>query len=477
MLETIAMIERLEDERYAAMLAKDVEALDRLLHDDLVYMHSSGVADTKASYIAGVRDRVWDYRRIDRSEQTIRVHETLALVFNRLSISIAVRGEPKELDNWALAVWVPSGGSWQLLALQSGAIPMPTRVADDHDSTLPLRRRAGPGGVRRRDTPPSARGGQRLDLRRVLVLSTPNHAAQGEQLATLLGTRSVGTFAKATMHTPVEVTDDALAIVRGRQADGVLAVGGGSTIGLGKAIAFRTDLPQIVVSTTYAGSEMTDVLGETSGGVKTTQKNPRIRPEVVVYDVDLTLSLPGPPISGMSPPEPRRFMAPGFANTVSVRWVWPCITSSATCLASPSTCLTRKHTPFFSRTPWLTTPRRHRMPSSVDKRRAGIPPGSGRNRRVSRRKVADTWDPSRRRRDPPCVAFLRANNAVGPIPAGSRHGAYSHPMWHYVSARVSAAGRKSPKESVCRPRYARHHCSSPARVSACVWLSPSRQTR
>ena len=58
---TEADIMRLEDERYAAMLAKDVAALERLLHPDLVYMHSSGIADTKASYIAGVRDRVWDY--------------------------------------------------------------------------------------------------------------------------------------------------------------------------------------------------------------------------------------------------------------------------------------------------------------------------------------------------------------------------------------------------------------------------------
>ena len=122
MSDTIAAIERLEDERCAAMLTKDVEMLDRLLHDDLVYMHSTGVADTKASYIAGLRDRVWDYSRIDRSEQTVRVHETLALVFSRLSISIAVRGVPKELDNRALAVWVPADGTWRLVAVQSGAI-------------------------------------------------------------------------------------------------------------------------------------------------------------------------------------------------------------------------------------------------------------------------------------------------------------------------------------------------------------------
>jgi len=119
----MTIIQRLEDERYAAMLAKDVEALDRLLHDDLVYMHSSGVADSKASYIDGVRDRVWDYSRIDRSDHTFKIRRELALVFNRLSISIAVRGVAKELDNRALAVWVPDGESWRVIAVQSGAVP------------------------------------------------------------------------------------------------------------------------------------------------------------------------------------------------------------------------------------------------------------------------------------------------------------------------------------------------------------------
>jgi alcohol dehydrogenase class IV len=76
------------------------------------------------------------------------------------------------------------------------------------------------------------------------------------------------------------------------EADCVISVGGGSTTGLGKAIALRTDLDQIVVPTTYAGSEMTPILGETSDGVKRTQKGSKILPEVVIYDVDLTLSLP-----------------------------------------------------------------------------------------------------------------------------------------------------------------------------------------
>jgi maleylacetate reductase len=76
------------------------------------------------------------------------------------------------------------------------------------------------------------------------------------------------------------------------RADGLLAIGGGSTTGLAKAIAFRTDLPQIVVPTTYAGSEMTPILGETRNGAKTTLRSLKVLPETVIYDVDLTMTLP-----------------------------------------------------------------------------------------------------------------------------------------------------------------------------------------
>jgi ketosteroid isomerase-like protein len=121
---TEADIARLEDERYAAMLGKDIAALERLLHPDLVYMHSSGVADSKTSYIGGARDRVWDYSRITRSDQTVRLNGALALVFNRLKIDLSVRGVAKSLDNRALAVWVADdSGAWRLIALQSGMVP------------------------------------------------------------------------------------------------------------------------------------------------------------------------------------------------------------------------------------------------------------------------------------------------------------------------------------------------------------------
>jgi maleylacetate reductase len=132
----------------------------------------------------------------------------------------------------------------------------------------------------------------RLGQARALVLSTPNQRAEAESLAADLGSRAAGVFAGAAMHTPVEVTETALAAFRASGADAVVSLGGGSTIGLGKAIATRTGCDQVAIPTTYAGSEMTDILGETAAGQKTTRRDPSIRPEVVIYDIDLTLTLP-----------------------------------------------------------------------------------------------------------------------------------------------------------------------------------------
>lgn len=131
-----------------------------------------------------------------------------------------------------------------------------------------------------------------LACKRALVLATPHQKRDAETLAARLGALSVGVFAGAVMHTPVEVTEAALQVVSETHADCVVSLGGGSTTGLGKAIAYRTDLPQIVIPTTYAGSEVTPILGQTEAGRKTTVRHDRILPEVVIYDPDLTLGLP-----------------------------------------------------------------------------------------------------------------------------------------------------------------------------------------
>jgi maleylacetate reductase len=133
-----------------------------------------------------------------------------------------------------------------------------------------------------------------LGLSRALVLTTPQQAATADEFATLLGDKAVGTFTGAAMHTPVAISEEATGVARSLGADCVVAIGGGSTTGLGKAIALRTDLPQIVVPTTYAGSEATPILGQTEDGRKTTITTPKVQPEVILYDPELVRTLPVP---------------------------------------------------------------------------------------------------------------------------------------------------------------------------------------
>lgn len=133
---------------------------------------------------------------------------------------------------------------------------------------------------------------ERLGHRRVLVLSTQGQADQAKAVTASLGDRAGGLFSEAEMHTPIATTERAVEVLESVKATAVISLGGGSTIGLGKAIAVRTGVDQVVIPTSYAGSEMTDILGETRNGIKTTRRSPDIRPETVIYDVDLTLSLP-----------------------------------------------------------------------------------------------------------------------------------------------------------------------------------------
>jgi maleylacetate reductase len=151
----------------------------------------------------------------------------------------------------------------------------------------PVRVRFG-AGVRRQVSEEIAR----LGCKRALVLSTPPQADQAMEMAQDIGDSAVGVFTRATMHTPVSVTEEAVAHAQSVRADCLVAVGGGSTTGLGKAIALRTGLLQIVVPTTYAGSEATNILGQTENGIKTTLTDARVQPEVILYDAELVRTLP-----------------------------------------------------------------------------------------------------------------------------------------------------------------------------------------
>ncbi|BCN40419.1 MAG: maleylacetate reductase [Pigmentiphaga sp.] len=133
---------------------------------------------------------------------------------------------------------------------------------------------------------------EQLGARRALVLCTPEQRALADGMATRLGDLAVGVYDGAVMHVPVETARAAQQLARSLGADCAVAVGGGSTIGLGKAIALDCGLPILAVPTTYAGSEMTPIYGLTEGGLKRTGKDVRVLPRTVIYDPQLTLSLP-----------------------------------------------------------------------------------------------------------------------------------------------------------------------------------------
>jgi maleylacetate reductase len=141
-----------------------------------------------------------------------------------------------------------------------------------------------------------------LALRRVLVLCDDHGLDTARAVAASLGDACAGLHAGAVTHVPVEVADLAVEAAREARADGCVAVGGGSVIGLAKAVALRTGLPIVAVPTTYAGSEMTPVWGLTEGAVKRTGRDPKVLPRSVVYDPLLTLTMPpvGSATSGMN---------------------------------------------------------------------------------------------------------------------------------------------------------------------------------
>jgi alcohol dehydrogenase class IV len=132
----------------------------------------------------------------------------------------------------------------------------------------------------------------RLEKKAAVVFTTKFQKHLVDDVRAVLGDSVAAEFTEAAMHTPVDVTERAVKHAASNGADSIISIGGGSTIGLGKAVSIRTGLPHICIATTYAGSEMTPILGETADGIKQTRTDPNILPGTVIYDVNFTLTLP-----------------------------------------------------------------------------------------------------------------------------------------------------------------------------------------
>lgn len=127
---------------------------------------------------------------------------------------------------------------------------------------------------------------------RLMLVSTPGRAAELERVQAALEDRIVSQFSGAKLHVPVTVVAEAMRTVGATRPDCIVALGGGSAIGVGKALVRETGLPLVAVPTTYSGSEMTDIWGVSEGGRKVTGRDARVAPRLVAYDPELTHSLP-----------------------------------------------------------------------------------------------------------------------------------------------------------------------------------------
>jgi maleylacetate reductase len=131
-----------------------------------------------------------------------------------------------------------------------------------------------------------------LNAERALVICSPEQKDTGAHIAQRLGQRCAGLFDRAVMHVPIELAREALAVARRLNADCAVVVGGGSAIGLGKAIALESELPILAIPTTYSGSEMTPIFGITEASLKRTGTDIKVLPKTVIYDPTLTTTLP-----------------------------------------------------------------------------------------------------------------------------------------------------------------------------------------
>lgn len=111
----IAAVRAAEQALYRAQVAKDFAALERLLAADLAYVHSTAVSESKAEYLKGVADRLYDYETIASRDTRVRVHGNVALIDGICTMRVGRRGSAFEtIDLMFVLAWVEEGGAWRL---------------------------------------------------------------------------------------------------------------------------------------------------------------------------------------------------------------------------------------------------------------------------------------------------------------------------------------------------------------------------
>ena len=114
----------LEDKRFAAMVARDFAALEKFTHDELLYTNSSGVTDTKPSWLESMKSGKVKYKSASCSERQVRFFGDVALIRGRAAIEVDIGGQAKSLRLLFLNAWTRTPQGWKFVAWQS--CPQPT---------------------------------------------------------------------------------------------------------------------------------------------------------------------------------------------------------------------------------------------------------------------------------------------------------------------------------------------------------------
>ena len=129
-----------------------------------------------------------------------------------------------------------------------------------------------------------------LGIKRALLICSSRQPMLRDAVREAGGDRVEMIFEEIRPHVPVALVEKSVGLLQ--EVDGIVTAGGGSAIGLGKALVARSVLPLVAIPTTYSGSEMTSVFGTTVDGEKTTARNPAVLPRTVIYDPELLVGLP-----------------------------------------------------------------------------------------------------------------------------------------------------------------------------------------
>jgi Domain of unknown function (DUF4440) len=113
----------LEDTRFAAMIEGDWTALQTLVHDQLLYTHSSALTDNKASWLESMTSGKTKYKGASFADRRVRMIGDAALVTGAAAIEAEINGQPRSLRLKFLNVWTKTPQGWKFVAWQSTPQP------------------------------------------------------------------------------------------------------------------------------------------------------------------------------------------------------------------------------------------------------------------------------------------------------------------------------------------------------------------